>query len=278
MLQRTGRCSASYYKNIIKPLVKLQTCGLQNDSTADKTEVKHFNQIRTGWWDEMGAVKPLHSMNKLRVPLIREGLINTGLIQKNFISTPKPLTNLKILEVGCGGGILTEALARLGCCITGIDVAGELLEIAKEHSASHPSRENINYQLTTIEKFAETNVEQFDAVVASEVLEHVDHQEQFVEACVRCLKPGGSIFLTTINQNLLSWFLVVPVAESILRLVPKGTHHYDKFISPHRTQKFLEHNNCRTRLVHGFFYNVLTNTWFWTSNTVVHYAMHAVKL
>lgn len=278
MLQRIGRCSASYYKNITQPLVKLQTCGLQNYSTANKTEVEHFNKFKSGWWDENGVMKPLHSMNKLRVPFIRDGLINTGLVQKNCINTPKPLTNLNILEVGCGGGILTEPLALLGCRVTGIDAASELLEMAKEHSVSHPSRENIDYHLTTIEKFVETNVEKFDAVVASEVLEHVDQPEQFLQACVQCLKPGGSIFVTTVNQNLFSWFVVVPLAENVLRLLPPGTHHYDKFISPQRVQKLLEHNNCRTRLVHGSCYNFLTNNWFWTSNTLVQYALHAVKL
>lgn len=272
MLTNIGRQSLKYYKNTAFSIT-VQANLHENAST-----IEHFTSFKNEWWDEMGVMKPLHSLNKLRVPLIRDGLINTGSVQKHFINTPQPLTNLQILEVGCGGGILTEALSRLGCCVTGIDAATDLIKVAKEHSSNKDLLKGINYYSTTIEKFAEDNMEKFDAVVASEVLEHVDGKDSFLEACVKCLKPEGSIFITTINQTLTSWLLVVAMAENVIRIIPQGTHFYDKFIAPHRTQKILEHNNCKTRLVHGYFYNFVTNSWSWSTNTSVHYAIHAVKI
>lgn len=154
------------------------------------------------------------------------------------------------------GGILSEALARLGCTIVGLDLCPELIQEAKNHAALDPSLKNLSYVYESIEEHAKKSFEKYDAVVASEVLDHVNEPKLFLEGCANCLKPGGSIFVTTFNKNYFSWFCVVIFAEYIWNLVPKGTHHYDQFVSPKDTQKMLE--DCKY-LIDGLssFDNVL---------------------
>ncbi|KAF5307546.1 hypothetical protein FQR65_LT06902 [Abscondita terminalis] len=253
-------------------------CVAENHTpTVESQQIATFNELSPNWWDENGTMKPLHAMNKIRVPFIRDGLINTGITSPNLIDTPQPLKNLSILEVGCGGGILSEPLARLGCSVTGIDVASELLQAAEEHKKQDSRLCNLHYQLSTIEEHAASNSGKYDAVVASEVIEHVAQKDQFVESCVACVKPKGSIFITTLNQTMLTWVFGIVISENILNLIPKGTHEWDKLMQPHRLQKLVEDNGCRTRAVHGMFYNVLTNNWSWISDTSISYALHAIK-
>lgn len=142
------------------------------------------------------------------------------------------------------GGILTEPLAKLGSKITGIDVSSELINQAKQHAAQNPSLRNINYSLESIDEHVKNNTGKYDAVVASEVLEHVTDQKVFLEACVKCLKPKGSIFITTINKTTLSWLGGIVFAEYVLNFVPRGTHDWNKFIAPHQTQRILEDCKC----------------------------------
>nr|XP_023021917.1 ubiquinone biosynthesis O-methyltransferase, mitochondrial isoform X1 [Leptinotarsa decemlineata]XP_023021918.1 ubiquinone biosynthesis O-methyltransferase, mitochondrial isoform X1 [Leptinotarsa decemlineata] len=245
-------------------------------NTVDQQEVQQFQKFVEGWWDEFGPMKALHSMNKLRVPLIRDGLVNSGLVQKKRIDSPLPLEGLSILDIGCGGGILSEPLARLGGIITGIDANLEIVTVARSHADLNHL--DINYVTSSIEDHALGNAEKYDAVVASEIIEHVSQKSAFIEACAKCLKPNGSIFVTTLSKTRLADFVAVFLAEDVARLVPKGTHQYEKFIKPHELQRLLEDNNCRTELVHGMFYNVVTNTWHWCSNTSVNFALQATKL
>ncbi|KAB0803711.1 hypothetical protein PPYR_00681 [Photinus pyralis] len=171
-------------------------------STIIESQINHFNQLQELWWNENGALKGLHSMNKLRVPFVWEGLVNSGVVHKDLLlkQNPQPLTSIEILDAGCGGGILAEALMRSGGTVTGIDPAEELLEVAKHHNVSR----NINYYPVTVEEFSKENKNKFDAVVSSEVIEHICELEVFLEKCIRCLKPGGSLFITTVNQTLLA--------------------------------------------------------------------------
>ncbi|KAK4883899.1 hypothetical protein RN001_000170 [Aquatica leii] len=251
--------------------------GQTKNSTVDQQQITNFNELKTNWWIEDGIMKPLHSLNKIRVPFVRDGLINTGLVHKQFVNTPQPLKNLQLLEVGCGGGILTEPLARLGCTITGIDAASDLINLAKEHKKQDPRLTCIHYNFDTVENHALTHAGKYDGVVASEVIEHVNDKDVFLKSCVACLKPKGSIFLTTLNQTMLTWIFGIIVSENVLRIVPKGAHEWDKLMQPHRLQKLLEDNGCRTRVIHGMFYNFLTNNWSWISDTSVSYAIHAIK-
>ncbi|XP_050295526.1 ubiquinone biosynthesis O-methyltransferase, mitochondrial [Anthonomus grandis grandis] len=244
--------------------------------TIDHQEVKQFDQMSTEWWSESGGVRPLHTMNKLRIPMIRDGLINEGAVPLINADSATPLKGLSILDVGCGGGIMTEALARLGATVTGIDASPKIIDVAKQHAAE--SQLNINYIATSIEEYGKLNSEKFDAVAASEIIEHVTEKEKFLSACSTCLKPSGSIFVTTINKTFMSELIAIYFAENILEMIPKGTHHIDKCIEPHKLQRILEDNNLRTKLVHGMCYNFITNNWSWSSNKSISYGIHAVKI
>ncbi|KAI4467327.1 methyltransferase [Holotrichia oblita] len=250
---------------------------LATTTTIDERELKNFEKHSESWWDQSNEGNALHSMNFLRVPFIRDGLIDTCLVNEKYRDTAVPLTGLKILDVGCGGGYLSEPLARLGGEVVGIDASNNLVTIAREHAGKDKTLNNLTYMVSSIEDFSSKNLEIFDAVVASEVIEHVNDQSRFVNECVKCLKPDGSIFLTTINKTFLSKLFAICVAET-MGIVPVGTHEYDKFIEPHILQRMLEDSNCCTRIIHGMFYNYLTNNWSWVSDTSICYATHAVKV
>lgn len=245
-------------------------------NTIDSKEVEHFQYKYLEWWDSFGPAKLLHSMNRLRVPLVRDCLINTGCVKQESIRTAQPLKGLFVLDVGCGAGILSEPLARLGASVTGIDANCVSIEQAKHHSKQQNL--NISYEFDSVENHSSKNIEKYDAVVASEIIEHVTHKKEFVEGCIKCLKPSGSVFITTFSKTKLAEIIGIQVAENMLLLIPKGTHHLDKFITPHELQVILQDNNCRTELIHGMRYNPFTNTWSWCSDTSINYVLHAVKI
>lgn len=245
-----------------------------NARNVNETDVSHLSNFADEWWDKNGSMKALHAINQLRVPLIRDGLITTGLIQAEKINQSGVLKGMKILEVGCGAGILTEALGKLKANVTAIDPSEKLLEAAKNHLDRNLE---IEYICTTVEEHAEENREKYHAVVASEVLEHVPDQQSFLKECVNCLQPGGSIFVTTMNKTQASWIGGIIAAEYILNLVPKGTHDFEKFISPADVSKILNELNCSTILIHGFRYEFWRNVAKWQKYDGINYALHAVK-
>ena len=226
-----------------------------------------------------GMCKPLHSMNKLRVQLIREGLAATEQIAKDYVGQSRMLEGLSILDVGCGGGILSEPLARLGANVIGLDAAQESIDIAAEHCEKDPEiKDNLCFLCSTIEDFAAENPDQkFNAVVASEVLEHVEHQAEFVKTCSSLLVPKGSFFLSTLNRTKRSYLSGIVAAESILGLLPVGTHDWHKFVTPEELDKMLIQAGCQMRLIHGMFYWPVSNTWTWIPDAGVNYAVHAIK-
>ncbi|XP_058463217.1 ubiquinone biosynthesis O-methyltransferase, mitochondrial [Malaya genurostris] len=249
-------------------------------NNVDLQEVDTLAKLASDWWDPTGPLKGLHSMNALRVPLIRDGLISTGLIPKEQVSTPNVLSGINILEVGCGGGILTEALARIRANAVGIDPGEKLINVAKEHAQLLDQHiiDKIQYYVQTVEDHSQNNEGKYDAVVVSEVLEHVNNKASFLEHCLLALKPGGSIFITTLNKTTASWLGGIVAAEYVLDLVPKNTHDWDKFISPLDLQRILKTFNCSTVLVHGMGYKFWQNSWCWTANTEINYALQAVKI
>lgn len=217
-------------------------------------------------------MKGLHALNSLRVPFIREGLISSGTIPLNNQNKSNVLEGLKCLEIGCGAGILTEALARMKAETTGIDLSKDLIDEAKAHA---PEILKINYSCTSIENLNLKNY--FDAVIVSEVLEHVDDKKNFLDASIQTLKPGGSIFITTFNKTVASLFGGVIAAEYILNLLPRNTHDWNMFISPSSLEKILYDLNCKTVLIHGFEYQFWNNTMNWQKNVDINYALQAIK-
>jgi len=221
-------------------------------------------------------------------------------VKPGYVNTTKVLLGQNILEVGCGGGLLTEHLARLGAQVTGIDLGEKLIEAAREHlKCSSPElASNVVYKIEPVDQHAKANCECYDAVIVSEVLEHVKDKVSLLEASVRSLKPGGSIFITTLNKTKPSWFGGVLLSEYVLNLVPRGTHHWDKMISPLDVQRILDTSkfisgfifrlgyslfsrssavNCQTVLVNGSTYDFWSNTWRWINNNQMCYALQAVK-
>lgn len=234
-------------------------------TSIDREELTYFEKQASHWWSES---KSLQTMNKLRVPFIRDNLLEQNRSRKH-------LNEFKLIEVGCGGGILTEPLARLGANLTAIDPSSEMIKIAKSH------RENlqIDYQISTLESFIgnEQNRQQFDAVIVSEVIEHVIDPDAFLKNCSTLLKPNGSIFITTINKTLTSLFAAILMAEYVLGIVPKRTHDWNKFLSPAEIETILNRYDFDVLKSYGMGYNFLTQSWFWTSNTAVNFALFAVK-
>lgn len=239
------------------------------------TDVEHHSTFSEDWWDPLGPMKGLHAFNTIRVPLIRDGLIATGAVQDGKLNKRNVLEGVKILEVGCGAGILTKALGKLKASVTAVEPSEKLLAKAQEHLAAFDI--NAEFICGSVENHAEANKEKYDAVVASEVLEHVVDQKSFLKACVETLKPGGSIFITTFNKTQASYIAGIVFAEDILNLVPKNTHDWNLFISPAEVENILKELNCSTVLVHGMRYEFWRNECVWSSYTGVNYALHAVK-
>lgn len=251
-------------------------------TTVDPDEVKRFQSLANKWWDEQGEFAALHAMNDLRVPFIRDNLLSVHLARH----PGRPLAGLKILDVGCGGGLLTEPLGRLGAQVLGVDPVEDSIGTAKLHSSFDPDlQDRIRYEACTLEELSaeevgseEQGAAQFDAVVASEVVEHLVDLETFAYCCSQVLKPGGSLFITTINKTNLSYALGIVVAEQLLRIVPSGTHDWEKFISPEELERLLESNGFSVQSVQGMMYNPLSGAWSWVNSTTINYALHAVKL
>lgn len=255
-----------------------------SQTTVDPNEVKKFQSLASKWWDERGEFAALHAMNDLRVPFIRDNLLN---VHRGH-QPGKPLSGLRILDVGCGGGLLTEPLGRLGASVLGIDPVADSIGTAQLHSSYDPDlRNQVSYQACSLEELSSEGEEgtendpatgQFDAVVASEVVEHLADVETFAYCCNHVLKPGGSLFITTLNKTNLSWLLGIVAAEQLLRIVPSGTHEWEKFISPEELERLLESNGFSVQSVRGMLYNPITGAWSWTNDTAINYALHAVKL
>lgn len=245
-------------------------------TTIDEEEIRHFTALSSLWWDEGGEFEALHSLNELRIPLIRDALMNQKSLDQ--YRADKPLEGFWILDVGSGGGILSEPLARLGAQVIGLDAAEENIKIAQAHLMHDPAiKDNIKYIHSTVEDIVESQSGKFDAVIASEVVEHVADVNTFVSSMCQLVRPGGSVFFTTINKTPLSYALGIIAAEHILKLVSPGTHDWNKFISPLDLQFILERNQFSTHLLHGMWYNPLSKRWSWAKDTSVNYALHAVK-
>jgi 2-polyprenyl-6-hydroxyphenyl methylase/3-demethylubiquinone-9 3-methyltransferase len=224
----------------------------------DPIEIEKFQSIASRWWDPQSEFKPLHDINPLRVDYIER---RAG-----------TLADKNVLDIGCGGGILTEAMALKGATVTGIDMADMALKVAKMHL--HESQLEIDYQMTTAEQFAEQHAGEFDIVTCLEMLEHVPDPAAIIGAAKTLLKPGGQLFLSTINRNPKSFVFAIIGAEYILDLLPRGTHDYKKFIKPSELASAVRASQMEVLDVTGMTYNPLTKHYKLGRDVDVNYLMH----
>ena len=210
----------------------------------DPTEVDKFEQLASRWWDKNSEFKPLHDINPLRL---------------GYIDGHAGLAGKRVVDVGCGGGILTESMAELGAEVTGIDMGAAPLEVARLHLLE--SGLQVDYRQSTAEDFAAEHEAEFDVVTCLEMLEHVPDPASVIAACARLVKPGGHVFFSTINRNPKSYLFAIIGAEYLLRLLPKGTHDYAKFIRPAELARWVRAADLDTLAMTGMVYNPLTQTY-----------------
>ncbi|KDR80753.1 hypothetical protein GALMADRAFT_1357454 [Galerina marginata CBS 339.88] len=267
------------WKHTTRRSLQLKWSSLSTDATAslgsarssvNHDEIAHFSKLSSEWWDERGEFSFLHKMNPVRMHFIREKLLEVAQDEKAELEmgSGDVLTGLEVLDVGCGGGLLSESLARMGANTLGIDASKSNIEIASLHASADPmlspsrgsssSRSNLSYLNAPAETLI-SDPKRYDVVCSMEVLEHVDNPAAFLSTCAELLKPGGHLFLSTISQTPLAYALTILLAEDVLRQVSKGTHTYSKFIKPSELVQFFR--DYRTPTLRGLIYNPLQARW-----------------
>jgi len=240
-------------------------------SSVDPREVERFARMAAKWWDPRGPMAPLHKLNPLRVGYIRDRAAERFGRDVKLMGC---LKGLRILDIGCGAGILSEPLARLGAELVGIDPAAENIEVARLHASE--SGVAVDYRATTAETLAEAG-ERFDVVLAMEVVEHVVDVPAFVATCAGMVKPGGLLVMATLNRTLKSFALAIVGAEYILRWLPRGTHQWDKFVKPEELETAIEGAGLRVIGERGVIYNPLADRWQLSSDMDVNYMLAAAR-
>jgi 2-polyprenyl-6-hydroxyphenyl methylase/3-demethylubiquinone-9 3-methyltransferase len=226
----------------------------------DQNEVNKFAAIADSWWDPTGDFKPLHVINPLRA---------------NYIDQKISLKGLKVLDVGCGGGLLAEAFESMGASVTAIDVTEANIEVAKLHAEQ--AGKTISYVMMRAEDLAIKEPESFDVVACLEVIEHVPDPGQLIDACAKLLKPTGEMFLSTLNRNPRSFVTAILGAEYIFNILPKGTHEWNKFIKPSELEKYMRTAGIKLKESKGMFYNPIFHTAQLNNDLGVNYMMHGSK-
>jgi 2-polyprenyl-6-hydroxyphenyl methylase/3-demethylubiquinone-9 3-methyltransferase len=233
----------------------------QNSSVnVSDSEVAQFDALATRWWDINGPFKPLHQLNPTRL---------------QFVQDIVSLQDKRVLDVGCGGGILTESLAKAGAQCSGIDMAPNVIKIAKLHAIE--SELSIDYEVCAVEEYAQKRTGQFDVITCMEMLEHVPSPQSIVSACHQLLKPNGVVFFSTINRNFKAYMEAIIGAEYILGLLPRGTHTYNQFITPAELATWLRHADLQLTKMKGMHYNLLTKQFSLVEDVSVNYLVAAIK-
>lgn len=227
---------------------------------ADPIELQKFSDLAHRWWDPTSEFRPLHEINPLRL---------------EWINARAPLAGKKVADIGCGGGILAESMARKGATVTGIDLSEKALKVADLHSLE--SGVQVRYEMISAEQLAEREAGAYDIVTCMEMLEHVPDPAAVVKACATLVRPGGHVFFSTINRNLKSYLFAVIGAEYLLRLLPRGTHDYAKFITPAELGRFIREAGLNLQSLKGMGYNPLTKMYSLNQDTDVNYLVACTR-
>ena len=238
-------------------------------SSVNKKEIEKFSKMASEWWDPKGKFKPLHKFNPIRIKYIKESIIENFKL-KNKI---KPLNKINILDIGCGGGLLSEPMQRLGANVTGIDASIKNIKVAKLHAQKN--KLNINYLCSSPEKLK--TKKKYDVILNMEIVEHVDDLQFFLKSCSKLLKKNGIMFVATINKTLKSYMFAIVGAEYILGWLPVGTHEWEKFVKPEELKKILKKNNLVLSKLDGMHFNIVKNQWKISKDLSVNYIAEFIK-
>lgn len=226
----------------------------------DKKEISNFDEHAHEWWNKRGPYKLIHNLTPLRM---------------EYITNQITLEDMEILDIGCGGGILAEELSKKGANVTGIDASEKTIEIAKQHSQENNLK--INYECSTLEEHLKKSKKKYDSIICFELIEHVPDQLKLINDISKVSKKGSKLFLSTINRNIVSFLFAKVIAEYVLKIVPQGTHQYEKFIKPSELNKILEKSNYKTIDIKGVKVNPIDFTFSFSSITKINYFMTSIK-
>ena len=238
-------------------------------NSVNKKEIEKFSKMAAEWWDPSGKFKPLHKFNPIRIKYIKENIINSFKLK----TKKKPLDKINILDIGCGGGLLSEPMTRLGADVTGIDASIKNINIAKLHAKKNNLK--INYLCSSPEKLKIQK--KFDVILNMEIVEHVENINLFLKSCSNLLKKNGIMFVATLNKTFKSYIFAIVGAEYVLRWLPIGTHEWDKFVKPDELISMLKKNNLQLNKIDGMNFNVLTNRWSVGKDKSVNYIAKFIK-
>ncbi|HCE59666.1 MAG TPA: multifunctional ribose 5-phosphate isomerase B/3-demethylubiquinone-9 3-methyltransferase/2-octaprenyl-6-hydroxy phenol methylase [Wolbachia sp.] len=255
----TGFSNENKHKKRLDKLSNIS--GVKKVKTYNKDEISKFAKMADDWWNENGKFKPLHMINPIRVSYI---------VEKIKELKKCDLKEISLLDIGCGGGILSESMARIGVNVTGIDACEENIKVAQSHAKKVGL--NVEYMHTSVEEL--DSGQKYDAILLMEVVEHVDNLEFFLKKTVELLKPGGLVFVSTINRTIMSFFFAIVGAEYILNWLPKGTHSWKKFVKPSEIANSLRENNVALQDMAGIEYSITKNEWQLSKNVDVNYILY----
>ena len=238
-------------------------------TSVNKKEIDKFSKMANEWWDPEGKFKPLHKFNPTRIKYIKENIINDFKLKNKS----KPLSGIKILDIGCGGGLLSEPMSRMGANVTGIDASDKNIKIAKLHSKKNKLK--INYLCSSPEKLKITK--KFDVILNMEIVEHVEDIDFFLKSCSKLLKKNGLMFVATINKTLKSYIFAIVGAEYVLRWLPIGTHEWEKFVKPEDLKKILMKYDLSLNKLEGMNFNIIKDEWSISRDLSVNYIAKFIK-
>ena len=238
-------------------------------TSVNKKEIDKFSKMANEWWDPEGKFKPLHKFNPTRIKYIKENIINNFKLKNKL----RPLSGINILDIGCGGGLLSEPMSRMGANVTGIDASDKNIKIAKLHSKKNKLK--INYLCSSPEKLKITK--KFDVILNMEIVEHVEDIDFFLKSCSKLLKKNGLMFVATINKTLKSYVFAIVGAEYVLRWLPIGTHEWEKFVKPEDLKKILMKYDLSLNKLEGMNFNIIRDEWSISKDLSVNYIAKFIK-